>query len=58
MFFRFPMMGRCVTTSDAVRPGGSTDYQRDMHQILGEFAQAEWNTLDEEPRQGANDRRL
>jgi hypothetical protein len=28
------------------------DYQRDVQQILGEFAQAEWNTLDEEPRPG------
>ena len=33
------------------------DYQRDVHQILGEFAQAEWNPLDEEPCPGANDRR-
>jgi hypothetical protein len=23
------------------------DYQRDVHQILGEFAQADWETLDE-----------
>jgi Arc/MetJ-type ribon-helix-helix transcriptional regulator len=33
------------------------DYQRDVHQILGEFAQADWETLQEEPGQGANDRR-
>ena len=34
------------------------EYQRDVHQILGEFAQADWETLREEPRPGANDRRL
>jgi len=34
------------------------DYQRDVHQILGEFAQADWETLREEPRPGANDRQL
>ena len=34
------------------------EYQRDVHQILGEFAQADWETLQEEPTQGANDRRL
>jgi Arc/MetJ-type ribon-helix-helix transcriptional regulator len=34
------------------------DYQRDVHQILGEFAQADWETLHEEPGPGANDRRL
>ena len=34
------------------------EYQRDVHQILGEFAQADWETLQEEPGQGANDRRL
>ena len=32
------------------------DYQRDVHQILGEFAQADWETLREELRPGANDR--
>jgi Arc/MetJ-type ribon-helix-helix transcriptional regulator len=25
-----------------------TDYQRDVHQILGEFARADWETLREE----------
>jgi Arc/MetJ-type ribon-helix-helix transcriptional regulator len=34
------------------------EYQRDVHQILGEFAQADWETLQEEPGQGANYRRL
>ena len=33
------------------------DYQRDVQQILGEFAQADWE-LPEEPRPGGNDRRL
>jgi hypothetical protein len=33
------------------------DYQRDVHQILGEFAQADRETLHEEPRPGADDRR-
>ena len=27
------------------------EYQRDVHQILGEFAQADWETLQEERRQ-------
>ena len=34
------------------------DYQRDVQQILGEFAQADWETLHEDPRPGAHDRRL
>jgi Arc/MetJ-type ribon-helix-helix transcriptional regulator len=34
------------------------EYQRDVHQILGEFARADWETLQEEPGQGASDRRL
>jgi len=34
------------------------DYQRDVHQILGEFAQADWETLPQEPGPRANDRRL
>ena len=34
------------------------DYQRDVHQLLGEFARADWETLQEEPGQGASDRRL
>jgi Arc/MetJ-type ribon-helix-helix transcriptional regulator len=34
------------------------DYQRDVHQILGEFAQADWETLHEEQTPGASDRRL
>ena len=34
------------------------EYQRDVHQILGEFAQADWETLREELRPGANDRQL
>ena len=33
------------------------DYQKDVHQILGEFAQADRETLHEEPRPGADDRR-
>jgi Arc/MetJ-type ribon-helix-helix transcriptional regulator len=34
------------------------EYQRDVHQILGEFAQADWETLHEEPGPGASNRRL
>jgi Arc/MetJ-type ribon-helix-helix transcriptional regulator len=34
------------------------DYQRDVHQILGEFAQADWETLHEEQTPGASVRRL
>jgi hypothetical protein len=34
------------------------EYQREVHQILGEFAQADWESLQEEPGQGANDRRI
>jgi Arc/MetJ-type ribon-helix-helix transcriptional regulator len=34
------------------------DYQRDVHQILGEFAQADWETFHEEPGPGASNRRL
>ena len=34
------------------------DYQREVHQILGEFAQADWETLHEEPTPSASDRRL
>ena len=34
------------------------DYQREAHQILGEFAQADWETLHEAPYPGDNDRRL
>jgi hypothetical protein len=34
------------------------DYLREVHQILGEFAQADWETLGEEPRPRADDRRL
>jgi metal-responsive CopG/Arc/MetJ family transcriptional regulator len=40
---------------------GMTDdveYHRDVHQILGEFAQADRETLQEEPGEAANDRRL
>jgi hypothetical protein len=33
------------------------DYQRDVHQILGEFAKADWETLPEELGLGI-DRRL
>ena len=33
------------------------DYQWEVQQILGEFARADWNPLDEEPCPGANDRR-
>ena len=33
------------------------DHQREVQQILGEFARADWNPLDEEPCPGANDRR-
>ena len=29
------------------------EYQRDVHQILGEFAQADWETFHEEPGPGA-----
>ena len=34
------------------------DYQRDVHQILGEFAQADWETLDEEAGPRTSDQRL
>ena len=34
------------------------DYQKDVHQILGEFAQADWETFHEEPGPGARNRRL
>ena len=34
---------------------GDVDYQRDVHQILEEFAQADWETLHEGPPPGAND---
>ena len=34
------------------------DYQRDVHQIRGEFAQADWETLDEEAGPGTSDQRL
>jgi Arc/MetJ-type ribon-helix-helix transcriptional regulator len=34
------------------------EYQRDVHQILGEFGQADWETLHEEPGPGSSDRRL
>jgi Arc/MetJ-type ribon-helix-helix transcriptional regulator len=33
-------------------------YQAEAHQILGEFAQADSETLDDEPPPGANHRRL
>lgn len=33
------------------------DYQREVHRILGEFAQADWE-ISEEPLPEANDRRL
>ena len=33
------------------------EYQRDVQQILGEFAQADWETLQDEPGQGAKHRR-
>lgn len=32
-------------------------YRAEAHQILGEFAQADWETLDEEPSPGSNHRR-
>ena len=32
------------------------DYQRDVHQILGEFAQADRETLREDPRPDADNR--
>ena len=34
------------------------EYQRDVHQILGEFAQGDWETLHEEPGPRTTDRRL
>ena len=34
------------------------EYQRDVRQILGEFAQADWETLQEEQGQGADVRRI
>ena len=34
------------------------DYQREAHQILGEFARADWEALHEELRPDANDQRL
>ena len=34
------------------------DYQRDVHQILGEFAQADWEAFHEEPRPDGSNRRL
>ena len=34
------------------------DYLREVHQILGEFAQADWETLREEPPPRAADRQL
>jgi Arc/MetJ-type ribon-helix-helix transcriptional regulator len=34
------------------------EYQRDVHRILGEFAQADWETLHQEPTPGASGRRL
>ena len=34
------------------------DYQKDVHQILREFAQADWETFHEEPGPGARNRRL
>ena len=34
------------------------EYQRDVHQILGEFAQGDWETLHEESGPGTSDRRL
>jgi hypothetical protein len=34
------------------------DYQRDVQEILEEFAKAYWETLHEEPRPDSNDRRL
>jgi Arc/MetJ-type ribon-helix-helix transcriptional regulator len=32
------------------------DYQKEAQQILGEFAQADWETLPEEPRPDAGNR--
>ena len=34
------------------------DYLREVHQILGEFAQADWETVREEPPPRAGDRQL
>jgi len=34
------------------------DYQKDVHQILGEFAQADREILHEEPEPGTSERRL
>jgi metal-responsive CopG/Arc/MetJ family transcriptional regulator len=31
------------------------DYQKDVRQMLGEFAQADWETLHEDPAPGAGD---
>jgi Arc/MetJ-type ribon-helix-helix transcriptional regulator len=33
------------------------EYQRDVYQILGEFVQADWETLQDGPGQGAKCRR-
>ena len=34
------------------------DYLREVHQILGEFARADWESLQEEPPPPAGDRQL
>jgi Arc/MetJ-type ribon-helix-helix transcriptional regulator len=45
---------RCAVDAEFRHMADDVEYQRDVHQILGEFAQADWETLQDEPGQGAN----
>ena len=54
---RLAELRRSALDAEFRHMGDDADYQRDVQQILGEFAQADRETLHEEPRPGADDRR-
>jgi len=49
---------RSALDAEFRRMANDIDYQRDVQEILEEFAKAYWETLHEEPRPDSNDRRL
>jgi len=54
---RLAELRRSALDAEFRQMANDIDYQRDVHQILQEFAQADCETLHEEPRPDASDPR-
>ncbi len=49
-------MRRSALDAEFRHMADDVDYQRETHQILAEFAQADWEGLPEDPRRGVGNR--